>query len=93
MGLMKSFLPISVALKPSAVSKPAMPNLPKGMKLLSNQIENVEFIGKFGRVLIAGTDLHGKLSFWGKPLLTDDEIRDWRARLVALKTFTEGLTP
>lgn len=46
-----------------------------------------------GRVLVAGTDLHGKLSFWGKPLLTDDEIRDWRARLEALKTFTEGLTP
>lgn len=46
-----------------------------------------------GRVLIAGTDLHGKLSFWGKPLLTDEEIRDWRARLEALKTFTEGLTP
>ena len=46
-----------------------------------------------GRVLIAGTDLHGKLSFWGKPLLTDDEIRDWRARLEALKAFTEGLTP
>ena len=46
-----------------------------------------------GRVLIAGTDLHGKLSFWGKPLLTDDEIRDWRVRLEALKTFTEGLTP
>jgi hypothetical protein len=46
-----------------------------------------------GRVLIAGTDLHGKLSFWGKPLLTDDEIRDWRTRLEALKSFTEGLTP
>ena len=46
-----------------------------------------------GRVLIAGTDLHGKLSFWGKPLLTDDEIRDWRTRLEALKTFTEGLIP
>ncbi len=46
-----------------------------------------------GRVLIAGTDLHGKLSFWGKPLLTDEEIRDWRTRLEALKSFTEGLTP
>ena len=43
--------------------------------------------------LTAGTDLHGKLTFWGKPLLTDDEIRDWRTRLEALKTFTEGLTP
>jgi hypothetical protein len=46
-----------------------------------------------GRVLTAGTDLQGKLTFWGKPLLTDDEIRDWRVRLEALKTFTEGLTP
>ena len=46
-----------------------------------------------GRVLTAGTDLPGRLSFWGRPLLTDDEIRDWRARLEALKAFTEGLTP
>ena len=46
-----------------------------------------------GRVLTAGADLQGKLTFWGKPLLTDDEIRDWRTRLEALKTFTEGLTP
>jgi len=46
-----------------------------------------------GRVLTAGTDLQGKLSFWGKPLLTDDEVRDWRARLESLKTFTESLIP
>ena len=46
-----------------------------------------------GRVLTAGTDLQGKLTFWGKPLLTDDEMRDWRARLEALKTLAEGLTP
>ena len=45
------------------------------------------------RVLTASTDLQGKLTFWGKPLLTDDEIRDWRVRLEALKTFTEGLAP
>jgi hypothetical protein len=45
------------------------------------------------RVLTAGTDLQGKLTFWGKPMLTEDEIRDWRNRLEALKTFTEGLTP
>lgn len=45
------------------------------------------------RVLTAGTDLQGKLTFWGKPLLTDDELRDWRVRLESLKTFTEGLTP
>jgi len=46
-----------------------------------------------GRVLIAGTDLQGKLTFWGKPLLTEAEILDWRGRLEALKAFTEGLTP
>ncbi|HRF10746.1 MAG TPA: DUF6079 family protein, partial [Candidatus Accumulibacter phosphatis] len=46
-----------------------------------------------GRVLTAGTDLQGKLTFWGKPLLTDDEICDWRTRLEALKAFTEGLVP
>ncbi len=45
------------------------------------------------RVLTAGTDLQGKLTFWGKPLLTEDEIADWRKRLEALKTFTEGLSP
>jgi len=45
------------------------------------------------RVLAAGTDLQNKLSFWGKPLLTDDEIQNWRTRLETLKTFTEGLTP
>ena len=46
-----------------------------------------------GRVLSAGTDLQGKLTFWGKPLLTEDEITDWRKRIEALKTFTEGLRP
>jgi hypothetical protein len=46
-----------------------------------------------GRVLSAGTDLQGKLTFWGKPLLTEDEITDWRKRLEALKSFTEGLSP
>jgi len=45
------------------------------------------------RVLTAGTDLQGKLSFWGKPLLTEHESRDWRQRLEQFKTFTESLTP
>jgi hypothetical protein len=46
-----------------------------------------------GRILIAGTDLANRLTFWGKPLLSDDEIRDWRARLEALKAFAEALSP
>ena len=45
------------------------------------------------RVLKAGTDLQGRLAFWGKPLLSDEEAKDWRTRLEALKTFTESLSP
>ena len=45
------------------------------------------------RVLKAGTDLQGRLAFWGKPLLSDEEAKDWRMRLEALKGFTESLSP
>jgi hypothetical protein len=45
------------------------------------------------RVLKAGTDLQGRLAFWGKPLLSDEEAKDWRTRLEALKAFTESLSP
>jgi hypothetical protein len=45
------------------------------------------------RVLTASTDLQAKLAFWGKPLLTETELADWRGRLEALKSFTEGLSP
>jgi hypothetical protein len=45
------------------------------------------------RVLRAGTDLQNRLSFWGQSLLREEELRDWRARLEALKSFLEGLSP
>ena len=46
------------------------------------------------RVLKAGSDLQqGKLSFWGQSLLREEEVKDWHARLDALKQFTESLTP
>lgn len=45
------------------------------------------------RVLSATTDMSGRLSFWGQPLLRDEEIRDWRTKLDALKTFSESLAP
>ena len=35
----------------------------------------------------------GRLSFWGQPLLREEEIRDWRTKLDALKTFSESLAP
>jgi hypothetical protein len=49
--------------------------------------------GLVRRVLSAGTDTQNRLSFWGQPLLREDEAREWRGRLDALKTFTESLSP
>jgi hypothetical protein len=49
--------------------------------------------GLVRRVLTVTTDLQSRLSFWGQPLLREEEIRGWRARLEALKTFTESLSP
>ncbi|KQY13422.1 ATPase [Rhizobium sp. Root482] len=53
-----------------------------------------EEVGKLTRrVLSATTDMTGRLSFWGQPLLRDEEIRDWRTKIDALKTFSESLAP
>lgn len=45
------------------------------------------------RVLSATTDMQGRLSFWGQPLLREEEIADWRSKLEALKGFSETLAP
>lgn len=45
------------------------------------------------RVLAASTDMQGRLTFWGQSLLREEEVRDWRTRLDALKGFTESLAP
>ena len=53
-----------------------------------------EEVGKLTRrVLSTGTDLSSRLSFWGRPLLGDEEIQACRTKLDALKTFSEGLAP
>jgi len=53
-----------------------------------------EEVGKLTRcVLSAATDMSGRLSFWGQSLLREEEIRDWRAKLDALKAFSESLAP
>ena len=49
--------------------------------------------GLIHRVLMAGTDLQNKLSFWGQPLLREEEIRDWCSRLESFKAFVESLSP
>lgn len=53
-----------------------------------------EEVGKLTRrVLSAATDMSGRLSFWGQPLLREEEIREWRTNLDALKAFSESLAP
>jgi hypothetical protein len=53
-----------------------------------------EEVGKLTRrVLSAAADMSGRLSFWGQPLLREEEIRDWRTKLDALKAFSESLAP
>lgn len=53
-----------------------------------------EEVGKLTRrVLSVATDMSGRLSFWGQPLLREEEIRDWRTKLDALKAFSESLAP
>lgn len=53
-----------------------------------------EEVGKLtGRVLNVATDMSGRLSFWGQPLLREEEIREWRTKLDALKAFSESLAP
>jgi len=49
--------------------------------------------GLVRRVLNVTTDMQNRLTFWGQPLLREEEIRDWRSRLDALKGFTESLSP
>ncbi len=49
--------------------------------------------GLVRRVLAVSTDMQTRLSFWGQSLLREEEVRDWRTRLEALKTFTESLAP
>ncbi|MCX7113570.1 MAG: DUF6079 family protein [Proteobacteria bacterium] len=45
------------------------------------------------RVLMAGTDMQSRLSFWGQSLLREDEAKDTHQRLESLKTFIEALSP
>lgn len=53
-----------------------------------------EDVGKLTRRLLsAATDMSGRLNFWGQPLLREEEIRDWRTKLDALKAFSESLAP
>lgn len=53
-----------------------------------------EEVNKLTRRLLSATmDMQDRLSFWGQPLLREEEIADWRTKLDALKGFCEHLAP
>lgn len=75
-------------------------DLPSGFAQMATQgkeepvKELLEAVAKLvNRVLTVGTDLQTRLSFWGQSLLREEELRDWRTRLEALKGFLESLSP
>lgn len=73
---------------PTGLAQQATQGSDEPVKLLQEEV------GKLTRrVLSAATDMPGRLSFWGQPLLREEEIRDWRAKLDALKAFSESLAP
>jgi hypothetical protein len=73
---------------PTGLAQQATQGSDEPVKLLQEEV------GKLTRrVLSAATDMSGRLSFWGQPLLREEEIRDWRTKLDALKAFSESLAP
>ena len=73
---------------PTGLAQQATQGSDEPVKLLQEEV------GKLTRrVLSATTDMSGRLSFWGQPLLREEEIRDWRTKLDALKAFSESLAP
>jgi hypothetical protein len=72
---------------PPGLAQQATQGLDEPVKFLQEEV------GKLTRrVLSASTDMAGRLGFWGQSLLRDEEIRDWRSKLDALKSFSESLS-
>ena len=76
-------------------------DLPTGLAQKASQGDNEPVIklqekvsALVPRVLQASADVQqGKLTFWGRALLREDEIKGWLAQLEALQQFTAALTP
>ena len=73
---------------PSGLAQEAARGMDEPVKKLREEVTKL-----VNRVLMVATDLQGRLTFWGQPLLREEELRDWRTRLDALKNFLEGLQP
>ncbi len=73
---------------PPGLAQRATQGSDEPVKLLQEEVSKLT-----RRVLSATTDTQGRLSFWGQPLLREEEIADWRTKLEALKSFSESLAP
>lgn len=73
---------------PPGLAQQATQGSDEPVKALQEQVSKLT-----KRVLAASTDMANRLSFWGQPLLRDEEIRDWRSKLDELKAFSESLSP
>lgn len=73
---------------PPGLAQQATQGSDEPVKLLQEEVGRLT-----RRVLSAAMDMSSRLSFWGQPLLRDEEIRDWRTKLDAIKTFSESLAP
>lgn len=73
---------------PPGLAQQATQGSDEPVKRLQEEVSNLT-----RRVLSATTDMQGRLSFWGQPLLREEEIADWRTKLEALKSFSENLAP
>ena len=73
---------------PPGLAQQATQGLDEPVKALQEEVSKLT-----KRVLAASTDMANRLSFWGQPLLRDEEIRDWRSKLDELKAFSESLSP
>jgi hypothetical protein len=73
---------------PPGLAQQATQGSDEPVKLLQEEVRKLT-----RRVLSAATDMSGRLNFWGQSLLREEEIRDWRTKLDALKAFSESLAP
>ena len=73
---------------PPGLAQQATQGSDEPVKRLQEEVSNLT-----RRVLSATTDMQGRLSFWGQPLLREEEVADWRTKLDALKGFSESLAP
>ena len=74
-------------------------NIPKGLIVdpatrdVAVQQFQTKVAERVEQVVLTQSKLQAGLLFWGKPILSENEQKDWSAKLTSLKTFLESLQP